>query len=83
MSNQVEDFTKQGLEDLRNGVIRTPLEPYKTFLDDPLRILRTFRFASRFGFQVEKNIVEVLKSDEILVFFFRKYVFFNKIIDFL
>lgn len=29
----VEDFTKQGLEDLRAGVIQTPMEPKKTFLD--------------------------------------------------
>lgn len=39
-----------GLQDLENGIIRTPLDPYITFKDDPLRILRTFRFATRFNF---------------------------------
>lgn len=67
MTESVEDFTKIGLDDLKNGIIRTPLKPYTTFFDDPLRILRTFRFASRFGFRVEEEILDSLKSDEILV----------------
>ncbi|KAF7986165.1 hypothetical protein HWV62_38552 [Athelia sp. TMB] len=33
-----------GLSDLRNGVIRTPLPPRETFLDDPLRVIRRFNF---------------------------------------
>ncbi|KAF4646929.1 CCA tRNA nucleotidyltransferase, mitochondrial, partial [Perkinsus chesapeaki] len=36
----VEDYTGKGLDDLRAGIIRTPLEPTITFQDDPLRILR-------------------------------------------
>ena len=47
---KVEDFTGKGVEDLRNGVCRTPLEPVQTFLDDPLRVVRTIRFANRFNF---------------------------------
>jgi len=43
--NKVEDFTGKGLEDLKNQILRTPLEPLQTFLDDPLRLLRTVRFA--------------------------------------
>jgi tRNA nucleotidyltransferase (CCA-adding enzyme) len=35
----VEDFTGMGLADLQEGVVRTPLAPRTTFLDDPLRIL--------------------------------------------
>jgi len=42
---QIEDYTGRGLKDLKRGYIRTPLEPRQTFLDDPLRILRTIRFA--------------------------------------
>jgi tRNA nucleotidyltransferase (CCA-adding enzyme) len=45
---EVEDFTGKGIEDLKHGIIRTPLDPLQTFLDDPLRILRTIRFATRF-----------------------------------
>lgn len=38
---KIEDFTGKGLDDLRASIARTPLDPYKTFTDDPLRILRT------------------------------------------
>ena len=41
---------RQGLDDLRNGIIRTPLSPMETFRDDPLRVIRSIRFTSRFGF---------------------------------
>ncbi|KAG6866248.1 hypothetical protein C0991_006835 [Blastosporella zonata] len=57
-TREVEDYTGKGLEDLRNGVIRTPLPPRETFLDDPLRVLRCVRFASRYGFDIVPEIAE-------------------------
>lgn len=56
----VEDLTGMGLEDLQNGLIRTPLDPHRTFLDDPLRVLRCVRFASRFGYEVDSSIFSCL-----------------------
>ena len=49
-----------GLQDLENGLIRTSLDPYITFKDDPLRILRTFRFATRFNFFIVEDILKVI-----------------------
>ncbi|THU88445.1 hypothetical protein K435DRAFT_969476 [Dendrothele bispora CBS 962.96] len=64
-TRSVEDFTERGLEDLQNGIIRTPLPPKETFLDDPLRILRCIRFASRFGFKLVPEITASVRDPEI------------------
>ncbi|CAO3588217.1 unnamed protein product [Absidia cylindrospora] len=61
----VEDFTNQGLSDLSNGRIRTPLAPYETFRDDPLRVLRCIRFGSRFGFEMVSDLSEAAKDHTI------------------
>lgn len=63
--DMVEDFTRKGLDDLRNGILRTPLDPLQTFLDDPLRVLRLIRFASRFNFKIDDLTFEAMKKPEI------------------
>lgn len=49
-----------GLEDLDNGIIRTPLEPNKTYSDDPLRMMRAIRFATQLNFKIEKHSLEAI-----------------------
>jgi len=49
-----------GLSDLDNKIIRTPLDPDITFSDDPLRMLRAVRFACRLGFKIEEKTEEAL-----------------------
>ncbi|PPR00260.1 hypothetical protein CVT24_005008 [Panaeolus cyanescens] len=61
----VEDLTERGLEDLRLGIIRTPLPPLETFRDDPLRILRCIRFASRFGFEMVDELKDAARNPSI------------------
>lgn len=64
----VEDFTGRGIEDMKIGIIRTPLPARETFLDDPLRVLRAVRFASRFGFSLDQSLVEAARDDQVRIY---------------
>jgi len=44
-----------GMDDLANGIIRTPLDPMITFSDDPLRMMRALRFATQLNFRIEEK----------------------------
>ena len=50
-----------GLADLEDGIIATPLEPGVTFSDDPLRMMRCIRFATQLNFQIEDVTFEALE----------------------
>lgn len=49
-----------GVEDLKAGLCRTPLDPDITFSDDPLRMLRAIRFACRFDFKIVPETFEAI-----------------------
>lgn len=62
-TSSVEDFTGKGLQDIRDKVFRTPMAPYQTFQDDPLRVLRLIRFASRLGYRIHAETLEAMKDE--------------------
>ena len=64
-TNQVEDFCGNGIEDLKNSFIRTPINPLITFRDDPLRILRVIRFAVRYQFTIDESILKAAQDPEL------------------
>ncbi|KAJ3043794.1 CCA tRNA nucleotidyltransferase, mitochondrial [Rhizophlyctis rosea] len=68
----IEDCTGKGIPDLRNGLIRTPLPPLQTFIDDPLRILRVIRFATRFNYKLNPDILAAVQNPDIKDSFERK-----------
>lgn len=57
-TDEVVDITGHGVDDIHDHIIRTPNDPDITYDDDPLRILRCIRFASRFGWEIEKTTYE-------------------------
>ena len=52
-----------GIADISDKIIRTPLEPSQTYSDDPLRMMRAIRFASTLNFEIEKASLEAIKLE--------------------
>lgn len=53
-----------GVEDLKNKIIRTPLDPDITYSDDPLRMMRAIRFATQLGFTIEAESLEAITRNK-------------------
>ncbi|WP_452219190.1 CCA tRNA nucleotidyltransferase [Lacinutrix undariae] len=66
-----------GVEDLKNKILRTPLNPDITYSDDPLRMMRAIRFATQLGFKIEdeslnaitrnKHRIKIITNERIVV----------------
>lgn len=52
-----------GIQDLENKILRTPLEPAQTYSDDPLRMMRAIRFASTLQFTIEENSLLAINQE--------------------
>ncbi|WP_089690067.1 HD domain-containing protein [Chryseobacterium culicis] len=52
-----------GIDDLKNGILRTPLEPAQTYSDDPLRMMRAVRFASTLNFNIEEDSLKAIQQE--------------------
>lgn len=70
-SDEVEDYVG-GINDLENLIARTPTDSVQTFLDDPLRILRTIRFAAKYGLFLDPDLVAATQLPNVQEAFRRK-----------
>ncbi|WP_076596150.1 CCA tRNA nucleotidyltransferase [Chryseobacterium sp. RU33C] len=52
-----------GVGDLENEILRTPLEPAQTYSDDPLRMMRAVRFASTLNFKIEEDSLKAIQQE--------------------
>ncbi|WP_309709073.1 HDIG domain-containing metalloprotein [Armatimonas sp.] len=62
-TGEIIDPLGVGHNDLKAGILRTPLDPVITFTDDPLRMLRACRFAARLGFEIAPTTYQALKDN--------------------
>jgi tRNA nucleotidyltransferase (CCA-adding enzyme) len=72
-TGKIEDITGKGLHDIQHKIIRTPLPPRQTFLDDPLRVIRSIRFATRFDFTIDPDLLMAVKDPDV------QHAFRNKV----
>jgi len=62
-TGKILDLTGKGIQDIKDGTIRTPMDPNETFDDDPLRILRAIRFTSRYDYNMTEEIMEAITEN--------------------
>ncbi len=53
-----------GMQDLQDGILRTPGDPVITYSDDPLRMMRAIRFATQLNFTIEKKSLQAISTEK-------------------
>ncbi|MCH7819243.1 MAG: HD domain-containing protein [Candidatus Marinimicrobia bacterium] len=53
-----------GMDDITNKVLRTPLKPEETFNEDPLRMLRAIRFSAQLGFELQSDLIRAIRKEK-------------------
>ena len=61
--DKILDICGHSIEDIKKHIINTPCDPNLTYQDDPLRILRCVRFATRYNWEINKNVYQALKDN--------------------
>jgi tRNA nucleotidyltransferase/poly(A) polymerase len=62
-TGEVLDLTGMGKEDIKSGIVRTPLDPDIIFTDDPLRILRAVRFTAKYNWKLPMFMIRAIKKN--------------------
>lgn len=60
MGEVIDAFS--GFEDMKNGLLKTPLDPEVTYSDDPLRMMRAARFASQLNFEIDPSSLDAISK---------------------
>ena len=62
-TGEIKDLTGQGKNDIKKGVVRTPLDPDVIFVEDPLRMLRAIRFTVKYGWDLPMFMIRSIKKN--------------------
>ena len=62
-TGEILDLTGMGINDIKNGIVRTPLDPDIIFSEDPLRMLRAIRFAVKYSWKLPMFMIKSIKKN--------------------
>lgn len=62
-TGEILDLTGMGIKDIKNGLVRTPIEPDEIFKDDPLRMLRAIRFTVKYNWKLPYFMIKAMKDN--------------------
>jgi len=62
-SSEILDLTGMGIDDIKNGIVRTPLDPDVLFSEDPLRMLRAIRFSVKYNWDLPMFMLKSIRKN--------------------